>query len=81
MPFWEGITLSAIPGMLVALPLQSVPIDKPRRSERLPLFAWIKRREPREIESRECECSVLASYQLGCFAQQMSVGGFEIGTA
>ena len=76
--------ISAIPGMLVALPLQFVPAGKARHPERFSFFAWIRRRRPRlrrEIGAMECECSVLAFYQMGCFAQQMSVGGFDIGTA
>lgn len=69
----------AIPGILVALPLQTAPADEDRGPGRFPLFAWTRWFGPRG--NAECECSVVASYQTSCFAQQMAVGGFDIGTA
>jgi hypothetical protein len=59
--------------------LQFAPPEREARPERPKFFGRqdVRRRDRTET-APERECSVLSVYQMGCLAQQLSIGGFDV---
>jgi hypothetical protein len=59
--------------------LQFAPLSLDRRPARRQSFGRTEAgRRDLVQDSPERECSVLSVYQMGCLAQQLSIGGFDV---
>jgi hypothetical protein len=59
--------------------LQFTPLKRDARPERPEIFGRPEfGRRDRMRNTPERECSVLSFYQMGCLAQQLSIGGFDV---
>jgi hypothetical protein len=74
----DGLYISPAPFLWTRV-LSFAPNEKRERPRRRGFFSWLLSRPPEDPghaqESREC--TSLCAYQMGCLAQQMSVGGFD----
>ena len=77
----DGLYISPMPFLWARL----VPLPAKRRGDepqRPSAFSRVKRENHRPraaTENDKRECSALSTYQMGCLAQQMSIGGFDAG--